>query len=270
MKKRVVFGLPLTPIHLLEQLTGESFCVSYWTRKSLGRQLEKAIKLIGIDQILMIDNGAFSAWRAKETLDVAYWDGFAVWADNILKRCPQAVVVIPDVIDGSAEQNDALINDFLCCTLGLDGVELPFNRCMVVWHMHEDIGRLYGLIEAGFAYIAIGSSGQYAVPGTKQWHTRINEALKGVQRFCADSNGGYTIPWLHLMRAQSMAHIYPFDSSDSTNVAVNHHKHRETEEHVKLFAERIIQRIRYSCNGVERKDIESPAQVTELEQIWSL
>lgn len=266
MKKRVVFGLPLTPTRYLHQLKGSSFCVSYWTRKSLGRQLDQAIELVGEDQILLVDNGAYSAWRAETTMGEAYWNGFAIWADAILDRCPQAVVVIPDVIEGSEEQNDDLINDFICCPLALEGVKLPTSRCMVVWHMHESLDRLYGLIEAGFAYIAIGSSGDYAVPGTKHWHARISEALNGIRDFCNDSNGAYSRPWLHMMRAQSMAHIYGFDSSDSTNIAQNHHKHQATDGHVELMAERIVQRIRYSCDGVERDGLDCPSTIAKLEE----
>lgn len=265
MKKRVVFGLPLTPIHLLEQLAGASFCVSYWTRKSLGRQLDQAIRLVGGDQILLVDNGTYSAWRAGVSMEDAYWDGFAAWASDILARCPQAVVVIPDVIEGTAEQNDELINDFLCCPLELKGVALPSSRCMVVWHMHEPIERLLGLIEGGFHYLAIGSSGTYAVPGTKQWHARIGEAFKSMNAFCTESNGAYVLPWIHMMRAQSMAHIYPFDSSDSTNVAVNHHKHRQFAQHVRLYADRVVHRIRYSCSGEERAGLCDPAGVAALE-----
>ncbi len=265
MKKRVVFGLPLTPAHLLEQLSGASFCVSYWTRKSLGKQLDQVIRLVGEDEILLVDNGAFSAWRANESMSAAYWDDFAVWASDILQRCPQAVVVIPDVIDGTETENDDLINDFLGCELELPDVDLPMSRCMAVWHMHENIDRLYGLIEGGFHYIAIGSSGEYAQIGTSLWHARIAEAIKCMNAFCADSNGAYVLPWLHMMRAQSMAHLYPFDSSDSTNVAVNHHKHKLVDDHVRLYADRIIHRVRYSCDGAERRGIESPALVAALD-----
>jgi hypothetical protein len=44
MQKKAVYGLPLNPLSALEQLEGCSFCVSYGTRKKLGRQLDDAIR----------------------------------------------------------------------------------------------------------------------------------------------------------------------------------------------------------------------------------
>lgn len=66
MEKTTVYGLPLNPKHLLEQLNGSSFCVSYYTRDKLGSQLDDAIRLVGQDGILLVDNGAFSLWMANE------------------------------------------------------------------------------------------------------------------------------------------------------------------------------------------------------------
>ena len=88
----------------LEALKGASFCVSYATRGKLGKQLEQAIGLVGEDGILLVDNGAFTAWEAGvDTMaDESYLEGFAAWANDILERCPQAVAVLPDVIDGTA------------------------------------------------------------------------------------------------------------------------------------------------------------------------
>src|SRR5262245_19737891 len=111
MKKTVIHGLPMNPRHLLEQLEGGSFCVSYATRNKLGCQLDQAIRLVGKDGILLVDNGAFTAWKSGvDTMnDESYLNGFADWANAIADRCPQAVLVYPDVIDGTWEENLALI-----------------------------------------------------------------------------------------------------------------------------------------------------------------
>lgn len=265
MRKRIVYGTPINPSHLIEQLSGRSFCVSYWSRQRLGKQLDKIIDLVGQDEILLVDNGAFSAWMSGQKMDREYWHDFARWASDILKRCPQAVCVVPDVIDGDAIANDEMTNDFICSELELEGVDLPMHRMMVVWHMHEPIHRLTGLIEAGFEYVAIGSSGQYAKVGTLEWHDRIQAALKAVDTMCAESNGAYRRPWIHMMRAQSMAHLYDFDSSDSTNVAVNHNRHsHKAEEHVAWLADRVAFKILLTCDGLERDTIMSPAATDNL------
>ena len=44
MKKHTIYGLPLNPMPLLDELRGGSFCVSYATRDKLGRQLDQAIE----------------------------------------------------------------------------------------------------------------------------------------------------------------------------------------------------------------------------------
>lgn len=261
MKKRTVFGLPLTPIHLLEQLEGQSFCLSYATRNRLGRQLDDAVRLVGDDGILMLDNGAFSAWRSGVPMDV---DGFARWAADICERCPQAVVVVPDVIDGDELANDDMRLDFSGAMLEA-GVFIPAERMMVVWHMHESIDRLTGMIEGGYQYIAIGSSGQYAKVGTPEWHARIREAFDHIERFCAESEGAYVRPWIHMMRAQSEAHRYPFDSADSCSLAVNHCRYKaEGEGHVARYAQRIRGRIDASCIGIDRLAVESPADAATM------
>ena len=64
MEKTSIYGLPLNPMPALEQLRGASFCVSYATRNKLGRQLDQAIDLVGEQGILLVDNGAYSAWPA--------------------------------------------------------------------------------------------------------------------------------------------------------------------------------------------------------------
>ena len=57
MKKRLVHGTPITPKRLLTQLKDKSFCVSYMRPE----QLNETIELVGKDEILILDNGAFTA-----------------------------------------------------------------------------------------------------------------------------------------------------------------------------------------------------------------
>jgi hypothetical protein len=262
MKKRTVFGLPLTPVRHLAEVKGSSFCVSYATRSKLGGQLDQAIAAVGDDEILLLDNGAFSAWRSGVPMDV---DGFARWAADIMARCPQAVAVVPDVIDGDAADNDAMLIDFRGAVLEL-GLQFDADRTMAVWHMHEPLERLTGLVEGGFQYVAIGSSGEYAQPGTPAWHARIGQALAALDELVAESNGAYRRPWLHMMRAQAEAHRYDFDSSDSCNLAVNHCRYRETGPgHVGRLAARIAGKIDASCDGTERETIEPPADAVAAE-----
>lgn len=254
MKETVIFGTPITPEHLLDQLAGSSFCVSYAYRERLNGQLDRIIDLVGEDGLLLVDNGAFTAWTRGRELDP---EGFETWAADILARCPQAVAVIPDVIGGTVEENMALVHE----------CELPMERVMPVWHMHEPLDYLVHLVESGFFFIAIGSSGEYAKTGTPAWHARVREAFTAIDELCA--GGAYSRPHIHMMRAQAFGHLYDFDSTDSSNVAVNHHRYKhQGPGHLGRFADRIRSRILATCDMVTRVD--TPAEIAALFSLPSI
>lgn len=261
MKKRVVFGLPLNPAPLLDQLRGQSFCVSYYHRHRLGKQIDQAIDLVGDDGILLLDNGAFTAWQSGETLTWEHWERFAEWAADIMARCPQAVAVVPDVIGGTEKENWDLMNDFQCSGI------VDTDRCMPVWHMHESLDYLRNMTD--WNYVAIGSSGQYAKVGTRKWHKRIRTAMRTINR--QTLRHGMHRPWIHMMRAQSEMHGYDFDSCDSCNVAVNHGRWRKRnpgDNHVARMAQPILERVASSCDGNERRWVDAPAKMVAEADYW--
>ena len=268
MFKTTIYGLPLNPMPALEALKGASFCVSYGTRGKLGKQLDQAIELVGDDGILLVDNGAFSAWKAgTDTMnDEAYLEGFAEWANDILDRCPQAVAVLPDVIDGTEQQNAQLVSE----TMGM----FPDERAMPVWHMHESLGYLLHLCE-GFGYVGIGSSGAYANPATAKWKARMAEAFAAVDKWEAESNGAFLRPRFHMMRAQAQAHLFPLDSADSTNVAMNHNRQlRKRGENIAAFAKRVDAKVQASAGPEAEHQVKRPLQgwreMEEMRLVWLL
>lgn len=192
-------GTPITPRAALLELVGRSFCVSYARPDDL-----KVCHEIG--EGVMLDNGAFTAWRQGRAPD---WAGFVDWARPWLEHRTDWGVM-PDVIDGTAEDNDWLI------TWLFKHDRDVYRRCAPVWHMHEPVDRLKRLV-AGHERVCIGSSGQFAVVGDDRWHRRMEAAMNAV---C----GSGPVPvWLHLLRGLDLAGSdYPFSSADSTNVAQNH------------------------------------------------
>ena len=70
----------------------------------------------------------------------------------------------------------------------------------------------------GWPIIALGSSGQWATPGTKAWWTRIEDAMKVI----CDPEGRPKVK-LHGLRmlAPNVFTRLPLASADSTNAAVN-------------------------------------------------
>lgn len=260
MEKTTIYGLPLNPTPLLEQLKGASFCVSYATRDKLGSQLDQAIKLVGQDGILLVDNGAFSHWQSGGAMTEEYIEGFEEWAQDILDRCPQAIAVIPDVIRGTLEQNVELINTTM----------LDRDRAMPIWHMDEPISYLIDLCE-GYGYIGFGST--MDAPGSAKWHVRIKEAFAAIDAW--EKETGEVRPRIHMMRAQAFAHLYAFDSSDSTNVAMNHNRQlKKRGENVPQFAARIDSKIQASAGPEaehqEKRPLLDHVEMSNLRVIWML
>jgi hypothetical protein len=196
-------GTPITPQGKLLELAGRNFCVSFAAPYQVAVCHE-------IGQSVMLDNGAFSFWRTGRPTD---WDAYYDWAEPWLQY-PTTWAVIPDVIDGSDEDNDRLIAQW-------------FKRRMPkgapVWHMHEPLDRLRRFCAGGFEKICIGSSGRYAIVGSDPWHRRMEQAMNAV---CTAG----TVPcWLHMLRGMSLSGSgYPFASVDSTDIAQNHNRPQNT------------------------------------------
>lgn len=157
----------------------------------------------------MLDNGAFSFWRGARVPD---WPSFYDWAEPWLD-CPTTWAVIPDVIDGSEEENDALIVSWW---------QRRLPKGAPVWHLHESFDRLRRLAH-GYERVCFGSSGAYREVGTDAWHRRVTEAFDVV----ADEDG--RVGWFHMLRGMSLSgRHYPFASVDSSDVAQNHNRPQNT------------------------------------------
>jgi len=184
-------GTPITPNHVLLSLAGRHFCVSH-ARPDQVRTCHE------IGQSVMLDNGAFSAWkRGHETDWPAYYEWVEPWLDY-----PTTWAVIPDEVEANAAVQDALLKQW------------PFGRRGApVWHMHEPIARLLHLIDI-WPRVCIGSSAQYAEVLSPSWERRMDEAWRAI---------GARVPNIHMLRGmQLIRHRWPFASLDSTDVGRNH------------------------------------------------
>jgi hypothetical protein len=190
-------GLPITPTTVANYAVGGGHAfVSYANPEQIGTAIE-------ICQSFALDNGAFSAWKSGNP--IKDWTGFYDWALE-LKKVPSCdFAIIPDVIDGSEADNNALLKD---CPLP-DWFGTP------VWHMHESLKRLDYLCNSHMR-VCIGSSGEFASVGTKNWWARMRLAM---QVICDDR--GRPVCKLHGLRMLNPAIFtkLPFASVDSTNIA---------------------------------------------------
>lgn len=186
-------GTPLSPISALLTMAGKHFCVSY-------ARPDDAERCLQIAQSIMYDNGAFSAYSKGYELDLK---GYCVWLESRLGHPHWAI--IPDVIDGTEEDNYNMIKQW------------PHRKDLsaVVWHMADSIDYLHKLIDSEFPKICFGSSGEYWKVGSQKWIERCDEAFNSIAK-----NG--QVPYIHMLRGLNMAgKRWPFASADSVNVARN-------------------------------------------------
>lgn len=188
-------GTPITPRSKLLELAGGHFCVSFWEP----RDIEVCHQL---GQSVMLDSGAFSAWTVGKPIED--WRPYLDWCDRWLDY-PTTWAVIPDVITGSEDENDALLKQW------------PFrHRGAPVWHMHESISRLLWLVN-NWPKVCIGSSAQYAKLLTPAWEAQMDKAWRAI------SANDRRTPWVHMLRGmQLIRERWPFASVDSTSIARNH------------------------------------------------
>lgn len=154
-------------------------------------------------QSFIFDNGAFSAWKSGKTLD---FDGYVDWCFKWCKHPGFDWALMPDVIDGSEDDNDELLKKW---PNDIKGVP--------VWHMHESPYRLIKLASE-YEMVALGSSGEWKTPGSKSWWDRINEVLPLI---CDDYGRPFCkLHGLRMLNPKIFTKL-PFSSADSTNVGVN-------------------------------------------------
>lgn len=193
-------GTPITPITALYELRGRCFCVSHAYPADVKRCHE-------IGQSVMLDNGAFSAWKQGKPTN---WQHYYQWTEKWLQY-PTTWAVIPDVIDGGPEAQDALLEKW------------PHGeRGAPVWHMDEPIDRLIELCD-NWPKVCIGSTSIYVDVLSDPWRRRMDEA------FDAIAKSAPFLPWVHMLRGMACSgKRWPFASVDSTDVAQNHNRDHNT------------------------------------------
>ena len=192
-------GLPINPqTAAVVAITGGHAFISYRHKDQLGITVE-------VCQSFAVDNGAFSAWKAGEP--VTDWSGFYEWATMCMRIPSCDFAVIPDVIDGTEEDNDLLL--WMC--------PLPKWFGAPVWHMHESLERLERLV-SNYPRVCLGSSGEYSVVGNELWWKRAHEMMEVI---CDDQGRPRCrLHGLRMLNPKVFSKL-PLASADSTNIGRN-------------------------------------------------
>lgn len=182
-----------------EFFVGRHALVSHEYPKQLGL-------IADVCQSFVLDNGAFSAWRKNQGENKKEWNPYYKWVDSWRHHPGFDWALIPDVIGGTEEENDRLLEEW---PFGFVGVP--------VWHLHESLDRLDRLV-ATWRIVALGSSGEYSQPNSHQWRVRMRQAM----RVCC-TEAGLPRTWLHGLRMLNpkVFSKLPLKSADSANAAIN-------------------------------------------------
>lgn len=199
-------GGPITPLNVAN---------AAWTARHAFVSFERPEQIAfaaEVCQSFALDNGAFSVWRRGATLDVA---GYVAWVKEWERHPGFDWALIPDAIDGTEQENDALF-----ATYRQAGGDLLAG--VPVWHLHESFERLARLCRQ-FPRVALGSSGQWADVGTTSWWERMGEAMD----FICDEQGRppCKLHGLRMLNPTVFSQL-PLASADSTNAAQNHWRER--------------------------------------------
>lgn len=195
-------GAPITPQSVaIDLFKRRHACVSF--------AHDDQIALVAdVCQSFMLDNGAFSHWKAgRGNIDVPE---YAAWVNHWRRHPGFDFALIPDVIDGTEDDNDRMIAAYRNV-----GGDLAHD--VPVWHLHESIARLQYLTRA-YPRVALGSSGAFATIGNASWWERMGEAMDAI---CdADGRPPCKLHGLRMLNPTIFSQL-PLSSADSTNVARN-------------------------------------------------
>ena len=186
-------GTPIWPRQELHKMAGKHFCVPFEQPRDIDWCIQHG-------QSVMLDNGAFSAFTKGKIVDFKEYEK---WLEPYLY--PPNWAIIPDVIDGSVEEQKLLLRSFR---------HLPKHLVAPVWHMSLSVDWLLELAD-NYERFCFGSSGSYWQVGSDSWCRRADEAWNALTLRGHKS-------WVHMLRGLSLSgDKYPFASADSTNVARN-------------------------------------------------
>lgn len=203
-------GTPVTPqTAAAEILTGRHALVSFAHPGDIDLVAQ-------VCQSFILDNGAFTFWKRGDgsRRGLSDWNDYVEFLETWAFHPGCDFFFIPDIIDGTEDENYQLIDEFCNAHNYLIGQAVP------VYHLHESLEHFERLCRS-FSRIALGSSGQYAQIATPEWWARMDELMQ--LSACDSRIPGRPRVKLHGLRMLD-PRIFgrlPLSSADSTNVARN-------------------------------------------------
>lgn len=171
---------------------------------------------------VVFDNGAFSDWMKNDQVnrDHVWWAGYYAKILSLYSRIDW--YLIPDVIEGSEEENDKLLSSVPSSIK---------DKGVPVWHSVESLERL-GRLCREYDLVAIGLCGPHKKTMSKVAQARLEEVFNYIyieERIDVKLHG------LRMLDGRVLGK-FPFHSADSSFVAINVPKTKQqmTEVQCKL------------------------------------
>ena len=147
-----------------------------------------------------IDNGAFTFWKENQEVD---WPDFYSFVMDWVNHPRFDFFIIPDVIGGTVEENDALIEEYWS-TMPDSGVP--------VFHVGEPLERIdMFILKYNFTRIAIGTTKGFELKSMHFW----NEMRKIFEKLCINGMPRVKVHGLRMLDPE-IVEAFPFSSVDST------------------------------------------------------
>ena len=147
-----------------------------------------------------IDNGAFTFWKENQEVD---WHDFYSFVMDWIRHPRFDFFLIPDVIGGTVEENNALIEE---CWDTMPDSGVP------VFHVGEPLERIDMFIRKyNFTRIAIGTTKGFELKSLLFW----NEMRKIFDHLCIDGVPRTKVHGLRMLDPEIVG-AFPFSSGDST------------------------------------------------------
>jgi|SRR6185369_4473759 len=196
-------GTPISGngVEIARFLTGRHALVSFANQQDMAIVAKTCASFV-------LDNGAFTFWKGGKTPD---WNKYYQWVNEWATHPGYVWHLIPDIIDGSEDDNWRLMFEYRnAAPLGVG-----------VFHMHESMAHLDRMVDTAATTsgrIALGSSGQWPTPGKADWWLRMAEIMNVV----CDSKGRPRCK-LHGLRMLNPAIFtkLPLSSADSCTCGRN-------------------------------------------------
>ena len=164
-------------------------------------------RILAIAKGVILDNGAYSIWlkekKGKLVVDWAnYWTRYYMFVGTYYQRIDW--FLIPDVIGGTEEENDVLINRV---------PSMFAEKAVPVWHAMESLERL-GQLCKRFDRVAISD---HRASHSHVAKARLKETFEYIY---IHNNFDVKIHGLKILDGRIVGK-YPFASGDATSVAIN-------------------------------------------------